>query len=149
MSMTTSRCTALLVTALLVAVLLAAGLAGCSSSGGSEDSAAIADDTTTTSGAPFDIAAFEPTGEQCATLDSSPSDEADVEARAALFPVGLQDDISEYIGGLLAHITSADPDTGEPTVPPPVASETMQTLMVTCTSSLGATDGVEGSTEEG
>lgn len=147
MSTTTTRSLA----AILFAAVLAIGLVGCSSSDDSDDSdaggttASDGSDATATSAAAFDIAAFEPTEEQCATLDSSPTDEADVEARAALFPEGLQDDISEYIGGLLAHNTSADPDTGVPTVEPPVANETLQTLMVTCASLVGG----GSTTEEG
>ncbi len=142
MSTTTTRSLA----AILFAAVLAIGLVGCSSSDDSDAGGTTASDdsdATATSAATFDIAAFEPTEEQCATLDSSPTDEADVEARAALFPEGLQDDISEYIGGLLAHNTSADPDTGAPTVEPPVANETLQTLMATCAGGGGST------TEEG
>lgn len=144
MSTTTTRPLA----TILFAAVLAIGLVGCSSSDDSDaggTTASDGSDATATSAAAFDIAAFEPTEEQCATLDSSPTDEADVEARAALFPEGLQDDISEYIGGLLAHNTSADPDTGVPTVEPPVANETLQTLMVTCASLVGG----GSTTEEG
>ena len=128
-----------LVTLAAIALLLV-GLAGCSSDGDSEDAGGETTETTSTTEA-TDDGTFEPTDEQCAALDTVPEDQADLDARVALFPEDLQDDVQEYTESIIAYITSADPETGEPTAPEPAPSEELDAVLTTCASLAGDADG--------
>lgn len=127
-------------------MVVGAGLSACSSDG-DESSGAGTADTTTITAAAGDADSFEPTGDQCAALETVPEDQADLDARVALFPDDLQDDVQDYNESIVAYLTSADPQSGEPTAPEPEPSETLAAVLATCASNAGTATSEAGAGE--